>query len=523
MEAPVFVPSDLIAILRHRKWCLILPFAIIFTSVIVLALALPPIYKSTSTILIEQQDIPAEFVKATISTYADQQLQIINQRIMSTTRLLDIINRFDLYPGQRGKEPIEETIIRMRSDIMLEPISIDVVDPKTGRPTTATIAFTLSYEGKNDPQKVYQIANVLASLFLEENARTRELQAGEVSKFLEAELGKVRADLARIDAEIARFKEKNIEVLPELVGVNMQSVNDIGRDIDTLSSRITQLKERETYLQTQLASTPAEFREADRVRLSELKVQLVNLRQRFSDEHPDVKKTKTEIAELEQNLKAGEGVQKGTAARPDNPAYITLASQLSSVQSEMKSVESQIADLRQRGNKYKNLVSTSPQVESSYKALAMERVNTQAKYDDLMRKLMEAKVSQGLEKEQKGERFTIIDPARLPEEPYKPNRAAIILIGLVLSIGAGMGTAAVKEYSDGSVRSADLLSMVTSLPVLASIPHILTGRDITVRKTRLMAWIIGLAVALIVVAATFHFFVMDLDIFWAKFVRRMGI
>jgi polysaccharide chain length determinant protein (PEP-CTERM system associated) len=523
MEAPVFVPSDLLAILKRRKWCLILPFAIISASVLVLALALPPIYKSTSTILIEQQDIPAEFVKATISTYADQQLQIINQRIMSTTRLLDIINRFDLYPDQRGKEPIEEMIVRMRSDITLEPISIDVVDPKTGRPTTATIAFTLSYEGKNDPQKVYQIANVLASLFLEENVRTREQQAGEVSKFLEAELGKVKSDLARIDADIARFKEKNIGGLPELIGVNMQSVNDIDRNIDTLSNQKAQLQEREVYLQTQLASTPAEFRETDRERLSELKVQLVNLRQRFSDEHPDVKKTKTEIAEIEKNLKAGEGVPKENMPRPDNPAYITLASQLSSVRSEMKSVESQIADLRQRGNKYKKLVSISPQVESSYKALAMERVNTQAKYDDLMRKLMEAKVSQGLEKEQKGERFTIIDPARLPEEPYKPNRMAIVLIGLVLSIGAGIGTAAVKEYSDGTVRSADLLAMVTSLPVLASIPHILTGRDIALRKTRLTAWIVGSAVVAIMVVAAFHFFVMDLDIFWAKLVRRMGI
>lgn len=523
MEASAFTLTDLTAILKRRKWCLITPFAVILTSIVVLALALPPIYKSTSTILIEQQDIPAEFVKATISTYAEQQLQIINQRIMSTTRLLDIISRFNLYPDQRGREPTEDIIARMRSDIRLDPISVDVVDPKTGRPVAATIAFTLSYEGKNDPQKVYQVANVLASLFLEENVRTREQQAGEVSRFLEAELHKVKADLSRIDTKIALFKEKNISGLPELIQVNMQSMNDIERNIDMLSNHLSQLKEKEGYLKTQLAETPSEFKELDRKRLSELKVQLTAFKQHFSDEHPDVIKTRAEITEIEKNLKDAERIIKEGGSRPDNPAYITLASQLSSVRTELKSVEAQISDLRQREEKYKRLIGMSPQVESAYKALTMERVNTQAKYDDLMRKFMEAKVSQGLEKEQKGERFTIIDPARLPEESYKPNRLAIMLIGLVLSIGAGIGTASVKEYSDNSVRSADLLQTVTSFPVLATIPDILTAQDISRSRTRLMIWIISLSVAVILGIAAFHFFVMDLDIFWAKLVQRMGI
>lgn len=523
METPVFGSDDLLVILKRRKWCLVLPFAIILTSIVILALALPPIYKSTSTILIEQQDIPVEFVKATISTYADQQLQIINQRIMSTTRLLDIINRFGLYPDQRGKEPVEETISRLRNDINLDPISIDVVDPKTGRPMTATIAFTLSYEGKNDPQKVYQIANVLASLFLEENVRTREQQAGDVYRFLEAEVKKVKADLTRIDADIARFKKKHISGLPELIQVNMQSKNDIDRQVDMLKNQLSQLKEKEVYLKTQLAGMPSEFKELDRQRLSELNVQLVNLKQHFSDEHPDVIKTKAEITEIERNLKSSEHTLKESTARPDNPAYINLSSQLSGVRTEIKSVEAQIADLRQRGEKYRRLISVSPQVESSFNALAMERVNTQAKYDDLVRKLMESKVSQGLEKEQKGERFTIIDPARLPEEPYKPNRMSIILIGLVLGVGAGIGTAVAKEYSDGSVRSEELLMMLTSFPVLASIPDILTGRDIALGKSMVKTWLAGLVLAAVLGIVAVHFLVIDLDVFWAKLIRRMGI
>ncbi len=162
-------------------------------------------------------------------------------------------------------------------------------------------------------------------------------------------------------------------------------------------------------------------------------------------------------------------------------------------------------------------------MENEYKALLMERSNTQAKYDDLMRKVMEAKVSQGLEKEQKGERFTIIDPARLPEQPYKPNRLAIILIGLVLALGAGAGSGALMEFSDSSVRSAEALTMLTSFPVLASIPEILLSQEAAAKKTRLIIWAVCLTILVIIGITLFHFFVMDLDIFWAKLLRRTGI
>ncbi len=523
METPTLTPTDLKAILKRRKWDLALPFSIILIGSIILALALPPVYKSTSTVLIEQQDIPADFVRATISTYAEQQLQIINQRIMSSTRLLDIINRFNLYTDLREEEPTDEVIAQMREDIKLEPVSVDVVDPKTGRPMSATIAFTLSYEGENDPQKVYQVANVLASLFLEENVRTRERQADEVSKFLETELAKVKGDLDKIDADIARFKEQNVNDLPELVQINVQSKNDIERTIDMLSNQMSQLREKEGYLQSQLANTPPEFKEGDKQRLSDLNVQLVNLKQHFSDVHPDVIKTKAEIAELERKLSQNASSTDPARKRPDNPAYITLASQLSSVRSEIKSVEGQMADLRRRMDEYNRRLGTSSQVEPRYKALLMERNNTQIKYDDLMRKYMESKVSQGLEKEQKGERFTIIDPARLPEEPFRPNRLAIMLIGLVLSIGAGIGTASVKEYSDTSVRKADYLSIITSFPVLASIPRMLSEKAEARRKKHMKIWIIAVVAAIIVAVIAFHFLVMDLDVFWIKFTRRMGI
>jgi len=136
---------------------------------------------------------------------------------------------------------------------------------------------------------------------------------------------------------------------------------------------------------------------------------------------------------------------------------------------------------------------------------------------------MESKVSQGLEKEQKGERFTIIDPARLPERPFKPNRAAIILIGLVLGIGAGIGAGSFKEFTDTSVRDAGMLAQVTSYPVLASIPVIVLESEIG--KNRNM-WIwagVGILIFAVCGLIIFNYFIMDLDIFWVKLLGRLGI
>jgi polysaccharide biosynthesis transport protein len=521
MEKATLAPGDYLAVLKRRKWNILVPIASILLISIIVAFALPPVYKATTTILIEQQDVPIDYVKSAVSTYAEQQMQIINQRIMSTTRLLEIINRLNLYPDLKDTMMTEEIIEKMRSDITLEPISVNVVDPKTGRPTAATIAFTISYQGKNDPGKVLQVDNVLASLFLEENSQVRERQANEVSKFLQDELTRVKSDLEHIDALIARFKEKHMNDLPELVQINMQSINDIERNIDLLNNQLSQLKEKEAYLKTQLANTPQAFLETGRVRLNELKVKLVNLKHQFSDEHPDVIKTRAEIAELEGQLKATSGNQG--KERPDNPAYITLASQLTSAQSEIATVNGQIRDLNIRLDDYKRRIELSPQVESQYKALLMERSNTQAKFDDLMRKHMESKVSQGLEEEQKGERFTIIDPARLPEIPYKPNRPAIILIGLVLGIGAGIGIGSFKEFTDTSVRDAGMLSQATSYPVLASIPVIVLASEIH-KKRNIWIWTgVGLLIFVVCGLVIFNYFIMDLDIFWVKVLGRLGI
>lgn len=519
--------SDYLDILRRRKWGIIIPICILFLIAFILVLLLPPIYRSTSTILIEEQDIPADFVKTTVTGFAEQRLQTLNQRIMSSTKLLEIINRFGLYNDLRSKLTTEEIVDIMRKDINLTTISADVTDPRRGgSPSPVTIAFTLSYDGKNS-QVVQQVANVLASLFLEENLKVREERASGASRFLEEEMKTVQTSLADVDAKIAKFKQQHVNELPELLQVNITSLDRVEYNMEGLRQQLRSLKEKEGYLQSQLLAVPTDAANQDRELLKNLKANLVQLQSKFSDKHPDVKKMKSEIAELEKRLdvtpaRAGNSNDKGFSPlnQPDNPAYVNLASQLMSVRSEIDSIQRQINDKGKERSDYQRRLATSPKVEEAYKALLSERNNLQLKFDDLMKKTMEARVAQGLEKEQMGERFTIIDPARLPERPVKPNRPAILLIGIFLGIAAGVGTASLQEFNDQSVKNPKILTALTGLPVLITVPEIITEKDILQRKIIRKRVIIGIIVICIIGIICFHLFIMDLDILWAKISRR---
>jgi polysaccharide chain length determinant protein (PEP-CTERM system associated) len=386
----------------------------------------------------------------------------------------------------------------------------------------ATIAFSLSYEGKDTPQTIQKVANVLASLYLEENIKVRERQTLETFEFLEVEAERMKEQLTAVEARIAKFKEEHINELPEMVQVNIQGLNHIEQNIERFSEQLRAMKEREGYLQTQLASISPGIENQDRIRLNELKVQLVFLESRFTSEYPDVIKIKEEIERLEKAIQSTKSNEEKSSERPDNPAYVTLSSQLASTVAEIDSIYRQIKESERKAVDYRKRIEMTPRVEESYKEMLIERDNAYRKYNDLLQKSMEARVAQGLEKEQKGERFTLIDAARLPEKPYKPNRITILVVGLVLGMAAGGGLAAVRELSDQSIRNPEFLFAATGMPVLASIPILISDGDRLRKRNRRFIGIGGGILLLVIGLVSLHFFVMDLDILWIKLMRRLN-
>src|ERR1039457_5216070 len=257
MEKDVTSIKDIVAIMKRRKLCMLLTTSGIFLIAAIAAFTLPPVYRSTSTILIEDQEVPRDFVSTTVTSFADQRLQTINQRIMGSTKLLDVINRFGLYPEKKNKWTTEEIIAKLRKDIKFKTISADVIDPRSGQPRPATIAFSLSYEGKN-PQVVQRVANDLASLYLEENLSVRTRQSQGTTDFLKDEMNSVQVQMADADSKIAAYKQKNINTLPELAQVNLSSFDSTEREIVGLNYQLRTLHERESSIDSQLASIPTD-------------------------------------------------------------------------------------------------------------------------------------------------------------------------------------------------------------------------------------------------------------------------
>jgi len=534
MEHVPLMLADYIEILKRRKWSFIVPTVVIIVFTTAIALILPPIYKATSKILIEEQDIPADFVTATVSSYAAQRLESINQRIMSSTRLAEIIQQFRLYEDLRDKWTIDEITKKMREDIELELISADVLDKRTGRSKNATIAFTLSFRGKR-PSVVQQVTGTLASLFLEENIKIRERQVQETAEFLEDELEKIQTELDRVETRIAVFKQENISQLPDLLQANIQALDRQENSIAAFEEQLRSLSERRAYLQTELVGMATHLDKelvkegtkipTDREKLELLKLEYNLLQSRYKDQHPDVIKIRDEIKRLETQLvnKLGPKIanNKTDDKKMKNPQYVILELELESNIRETAYVKRLIESHREKANEYRRRIETTPMIEGTYRAMSRQRENLQVKANDLLKKLMESRVAQGLEKAHKGERFTIIDPARRPSKPYEPNRLAIVLVGIVLGIGAGGSLVVLREVADSSVWDARQLSRITSLPVLGSIPEMETIADIKNRKVKRYTAAVAAAGIILVGVLFFHLLVMDIKEFIAIIIRRM--
>ena len=594
MQAQEAISIDQIkGIIRRQRGLFIALFILTWIAALSTALLLPAVYRAESTILIEEQQIPQEFAQTTITSYVEERLQVITQQIMSRPRLQEIIDRFKLYPEMQKRHTREEIIKRLRTNITLQTISADVVDRRTGRPSTATIAFNLSYQGEN-PNLVTKVTNRLTSLYLEENLRQREERVTNIASFLMQERSELSQFINKLEEQISIFKQKHGRELPEFSSVNLQAVNRLTRDLEQNRMQLRSLRERKLYLEGQIASiSPTQSRtllHSDEGRpllppaekLKALRIQLTTLKSRYSDKHPDIKKTEREIAEIEaqnpslvistselaekqelleklmlqsddlqarlgdkhpdrlqqekeikilsleiETLTKAAQKQVSTGAPEtgsiNNPAYINLQVQISSAAMEIAATE---VDYRQTSKNladYQSRLENAPLVERDYNRMLRDLDQAQLRYTDVAHKLTEAQVAQQMEESQQGERFKIIDPAQTPEKPFKPNRMAIALIGFVLAIGLATGVCALRENLDTSVKSATELTRLTGVPVLSVTPIM---ENLSERRKRYLRYgLIATFILAAIIAAlvAIHIFYLPLDILWIKLMRRIGI
>ena len=575
---------DLRAILRRywRQRSVILTVAgITMAATIALALLLPPTYTSGATILIEQQEIPQELVRSAVTSFADQRVQVISQRVMTTQNLLSLIERYNLYPDVRLNKPREVLLQTMRDNISMRMVSADVIDPRSGRPTQATIAFTVNYQS-HSPELAVKVANDLTSLYLNENLTSRTQMAEQTSDFFSEEAKRQQERIDKLDKQLAEFKEKNQDSLPDMQQLNTTVSDRTDTELREAENHIAAIDAQRVLLEAQLSQINPTLQvysdTGQRVmnpedRLKALKSQLAAYKARYAPDLPDIISTEREVEGLEKQVKADDGtsdlarqlddakaqlararekyspehpdvvrlshqvevLEKAVAAAPatntlgserahaDNPPYLQVKGQIDALDVEHESAVKKRDELKAKLDMFDQRLAHEPAVERQYREMARDLDAEQLKYQEILAKQTEVQVSQHLETEHKGERFTMIEPPLPPEKPISPNRFLILALGSVLSLAAGIGAAMLRDNLDGSVRGAQDIRTLLNVPPLASVPIILTQAELRRRKRVVRYSWQGAIVSLMALAAVVHFLVRPLDVVWAGLLRRFGV
>ena len=565
---------------QRRKKQIVLIMAALLTISLIVAFVLPPTYRSTATILIEEQEIPSDLVRSTITSFADQRIQVISQQVMTRANLMQVVEKYNLYPSKRKHETTEEILDRMRKDIKLSMVSADVVDRRSGTKTSATIAFTLAYDSET-AESAQKVANELTSLYLNENLKNRQQKSAETSNFLTEEASRLSAHISETEAKIAAFKAKNQGRLPELTQLNLQLRDRTDSEIMEVDRQIRALEERKIYLDGQLAqmkpNSPMISASGERIldsderlkalqaqyaslsgvyspdhpdvikmrremaalqketgevpdsqeqgkQLTRLRSELALANEKYSGDHPDVIKLRKAVAALGNSLKSTPAdIQQPRFKKPENPAYISSQTQIEATLSELKSARSKRNELKSKMSSYETRLEQTPQVEREYLDLGRDHENSLRRYQELKAKQSEAQVAQELEKDSKGERFSLIDPPQLPEKPNSPNRPAILLLGVILSMGGGVAYAGVLESLDSSIKSSKELVNVLKAPLLSVIPYIENAQD-RGRKRKGRGVVVAAIIAIILTATLLiHFFWIPLDVLWFGVMRKLGM
>ena len=567
-------PKDYLALLARRLWHFLIPASVAILLAAVAAFVWPPTFRSAATILIEEPDIPRDFVISTIGAAADQRVQVITQRVMTTQNLIEIINKYDLYPEARRTEPITEVVDTLREDVAMELISADIIDPRRGLPTKVTIAFQLSFDHAN-PRRAQQIANELVSLYLGENLRDRRERTAQTTDFLEQEAERLNRELADLEARLAVFKRQYSCSLPEQRAFNL-------RLLDRNELELFEVERREQTLSEQQISLRARLSQVDRMdpraeldprflppdlQLKQLRSERARLLGRYGADHPDVRAAEREIAalsaagaslsatdvrreinaldaeiieakkrmtndhpemkgllrqrdQLEDDLARARN-QPADEQEADNPAYITLAAQLETIAQEIASFAGQKEQLKARQAELEDCVAAIPEVERAYTLLTRNYENTYLKHQEVKSKQLEAELAESVEAERKGERFSLIEPPLAPTEPVRPNRHLILALGVLLAGLFGGGAVVLAELFDNSIHSAVELAQLTGMAPLVALPYIANGADKRRRWLTRVALLLGIAAVIAAVLWAIETYYQPLDVLYFRVLNKL--
>lgn len=502
----IYKPEDFLRMAWRWKWLIVLPLVLVAPGTVMVTKYLPDRYRSETLILIVPQRVPEAYVRSTVTTRLEDRLQSISQQILSRTRLERVIQDFNLYAEERRNLIMEDVIEGMRSDINVEIVKGD--------------AFRVSYIS-NDPRSAMKVTERLASLFIEENLRDREVLAEGTNQFLSTQLEDARKRLIEHEKKLEAYRRRFSGELPSQVEPNLQVIQNTQMQVQAIVESISQDRDRRLLLERSLAeATSPDSMAAPAAAVSpepgiappavgSIQQQLEGATQvlkaletRLKPEHPDVVRMKRLVADLQKKVEAEAltAPLSDTATQAD-PVDPTQRRKVQGLRAELEKIDRQIAqkeeeEKRLRGvtGAYQGRVEASLTRESELSELMRDYETLQKTYTSLLGKKEESQMAANLERRQIGEQFKMLDPARLPERPFSPNRPLIAGMGVGAGLGIGLLLAALLEYRDTSLKTDEDVLAALGLPVLAVVPVMRTEAE-RQRQWRRRLWVLSVGTA----------------------------
>jgi protein tyrosine kinase modulator len=516
----VYTPDELLSIAWQRKWLLVLPLLATTLGAAGYARYLPDQYRSETVILVVPQRVPESYVRSTVTMRIEDRLQSITQQVLSRARLERIIADFDLYPAMRRSGTMDAVVEQTRRDIDIPPPRGD--------------SFRIAYTS-DDPSRAMVVTERLASLFIEESLRDREVLAQGTNQFLETQLQDARGRLIAVEKRLEEYRRQHGNELPTQVDSNLQAMNGEQMQLQALADSISRDRDRRWILDrtaaelaqpkagggdTRPAATasgaeqPQGSGQTHAQQLEDARKQLQELEPRLKPTHPDVKRLRRLIADLQQKVDADAAAE---LARPSTDASSAgqaaaanreaTARQRREVQEEIENLDRQIgekeqqqAQLKEVIAEYQRRIDAAPKRESELTELTRDYTTIQTLYSSLLSKNEDAKISANLERRQIGEQFRVLEPPRLPLNPSSPNRPRIVGFGALIGLALGVGLTVLIEYRDTTLKTDDDVVAALALPVLALVPVMQSAADLRRRRRRILVSIASAATAALSVA-----------------------
>lgn len=529
-------PRDILQAIWRRVHWLVLTTVLMYGIVAIVVWHLPDSYRAQTLIMIDPQKVPERYVAATVNADVGSRLSTISQEVLSSTRLQRVIDTYGLYKNLQGRLTQEETIELMRKDTSVEVVhNFEGVSRGLG-------AFRISYSGRS-PETVAQVCNQLASMVIDQNLKVREQQAEGTSEFLDAQLAVAKQKLEEQEGKLRDFKLKHVGELPEQSNANVATLGRLQAGLQAETEALNRARQQEVYLQSLLGNVEPSAAEAapalgeqkdergskggggsvprssaavspELLRLRQLRAGLADrldqLQARYSDDHPDVQRAQSELRSVDRQITAEEkslaaqaageasnrpvlsavpGVSAAAARRPE----VTLRAQLDLVQDEIKNRQATQNQISKQITVYQAKMDAMPVREQEIVNVVRDYEMSKTFYQALLEKKMGADMAADLEKRQKSERFTVLDPARIPEKPYRPNRPALNLIGAVAAVTLGIVLVFLLELRDDLLRKEGELAF-TGLRVLGRLPLLAMAGEMRLkRRKNMIRWALGTA------------------------------